>query len=57
MFVCACLSDCLCLMFTVFVWFVCALSCDVVCFVVVLCCNRLCVVCMNMVFACFVCGL
>ena len=38
LFVCACLSDCVCLTFTVCVWFVCALLCDVVCLVVVMCC-------------------
>ena len=57
LFVCACLSDRVCLTFTVFVWFMCALLGGGVCFVVVLLCMCLCAVCFRIVFACFDCGL
>ena len=55
--VCASLHNRVCLMFTVFAWFVSALLCDVVCFVVVLFCLCLCTIRFKLVFACFVCGI
>ena len=56
-FLCACLYDCVCLMFTAFVGLF-VIYC-VMLYVLLLCsvCVCLCVMCVTIVFACFVCNL